>query len=1132
MNKNVRKNYIFNLIFQLFQIIIPIIVTPYISRVLLSDGVGKYSFSYSIANYFIILATFGFTYYAQREIAKHIGNKEEQTKIFWEIYILKIFTTIVSIGVYLVLIFTNVFESYNQVLLIMIFNIIAVGLDASYMLQGNENFQKTVTSNISVRILSIISIFVFVKTREDLWIYALINSITPVIANCLIFLFSSKYLTKIKVNALNIKKHFVPALKLFIPTIAISVYALLDKTLIGVMLPAGIADSAVGHYDSAEKIAKIALTVVTSLSAVMIPNNAKHFAQKDYTQVRKNIESAMQFSMFLGFPVMFGLMAVAENFVPWFFGGDFMAAIPLLMVLSILVISIGLNNVYGIQYLVATNKENIFTISVTIGALTNLVLNIITIPYLGAMGAALATVIAETVILIYQMIYLRKEFSILKTLKNTIKFLISGMIMFVAVWLVSKQLVSSMLNTLLLVLIGMVVYMLTLLILREKFVLQILNKIKNSSKVKSMKQKIKKILYKMPLFKNLRFAAGKIKFYTIKGVYTGSVKKNVVKYLLKFKKLDIENYKNYNIKYRQTEDKNFYYYIDPCFYVPVKENEIIAGNFSLDYRLILNNSLNELKEKYPENKAIDLMIAENGKIQNLLNNEQKEMFKNMINNKCESFKSALQRILFVNQIVWQTGHSLNGFGRLDVVLNQYYETDLKNKVMTIDNAKELLKEFFLILHRDYRVKSASLLGDTGQIIVLGGLNEDGTYLDTKITRLILEVLTELNIPDPKILLRISKKMPKDLLKFAIECISKGSGSPLLSNDDVIVENMIKFGYDKSGSYNYAAAACWEVYPWGDSAEMCHFKTVNCVEPLNRVCQEQKFHSLDELVAQYKEALIADFSKFVELAEVSYYKNDPMMALMVNEEKNKNIVDSKYLNYGILTVGLSNAVNALLNIQKYVYEDKSYTIAEMLKNLEDNTFRSKLKADNDKFGEDKETVVNLTKDLMSCLAEYCREYNKTHKHKIKTSYSSPAYIDQGKITGASLDGRKNGEPFNVHISCSRPLAYTELINFASKLDYSEPVLNGNVIDFSTTPELISKNIDKFTQLIWSSISLGFYQMQVNVVSSAQLIEAKKNPEKFPNLIVRVWGFSAYFNDLSEEYKDLLIERTKMYEDASK
>ncbi len=474
MQKSIKKNYIYNLLYQIFLLIAPLITTPYISRTLLSSGVGEYSFSLSIANYFVIFATFGFTYYAQKKIANYVDDKKKQSLTFWEVFVLKIIFSMIAVIAFEILILSNIFEKYNRILTILIINIVSVAFDVSYMLQGNEDFKKIVLVNFFVKVLGIASVFIFVKGPDDVWIYALINSLISLISNLFLFIFVPSYLTKIKIKELNVRQHVMSSFKLFIPTIAISVYCLLDKTLIGIITK---SDSQVGYYEQADKICKICLTIVTSLSAVMIPNNAKHFARHDYEKVNDNVRNALRFSTLIGIPVFLGIIIISENIIPWFLGDAFEESIPLTRVLCLIVMAIGLNNVFGIQYLIPINKEKIFTISVTLGAFINFVLNIILISYYDALGAAIATVIAETSILVFQWIYLRKTFSFKSYLKSTYKYLISGILMFAIAFPISTQLSSSILNTILIIGISAAIYFLSLLILKDEMVTDIIGKV-------------------------------------------------------------------------------------------------------------------------------------------------------------------------------------------------------------------------------------------------------------------------------------------------------------------------------------------------------------------------------------------------------------------------------------------------------------------------------------------------------------------------------------------------------------------------------------------------------------------------------------------------------------------------------
>ncbi|MCR5483513.1 MAG: hypothetical protein K6E99_03835, partial [Bacilli bacterium] len=238
---------------------------------------------------------------------------------------------------------------------------------------------------------------------------------------------------------------------------------------------------------------------------------------------------------------------------------------------------------------------------------------------------------------------------------------------------------------------------------------------------------------------------------------------------------------------------------------------------------------------------------------------------------------------------------------------------------------------------------------------------------------------------------------------------------------------------------------------------------------------------------------------------------------------------KYNYWGLTTVSLGNVVNSILNIEKYVFSEKKYSLEEFNKlrinNFNsDNKFISKLKGNSLRYGLDEKNVINLSNEIMNYMSNAVAN-NSIHNGKIKIGYSAPSYISHSIDQKASFDGRKDNEPFIVHISSDiKGLAYTSLFNFAGKLNYTKNRFNGNVIDFIINPSFLENNIDKFTDFILLSTKNNFFEMQMNVVSSKTLIEARKNPKLYPNLIVRVWGFSAYFNDLPNNYKDLIIKRT--------
>lgn len=256
----------------------------------------------------------------------------------------------------------------------------------------------------------------------------------------------------------------------------------------------------------------------------------------------------------------------------------------------------------------------------------------------------------------------------------------------------------------------------------------------------------------------------------------------------------------------------------------------------------------------------------------------------------------------------------------------------------------------------------------------------------------------------------------------------------------------------------------------------------------------------------------------------------LLSYMMGLSKDISEGGAKYNDYGILSIGMSAAVNSLLNINKFVFEEKRYSL-EKIQNIIKENYKEgiELFAKNENgYGTDSSEAIELTNYLIKQTENNFKSYRNMLGGKVKFGLSSPGYLDFGKNCGATLDGRKADEPFQTHISRDKGEPLTEIMNFESKLQFSGVSSNANVLDVMVPASLIKDNISKFAIYMKGGIKEGIFQLQMNVLSYAQLVDAKAHPEKYPNLIVRVWGFSAYFNDLPEEYKDNLIRRAKEME----
>lgn len=468
MKKSITKNYIYNLLYQLLIIVLPLITTPYLSRVLGADGVGIYSYTLSITTYFILFGSLGVAMYGQREIAYIRDNEVKKSLVFWEILFLRFITMSISLIIY-IYIFASGDGIYNIYYKILIVEIVANALDISWFFQGLEEFKKTITRNIIVKIIGVICIFLFIKQTEHLWLYILIYVLSNLLGNLSLWLYLPNYLIKIKFKDLNMKKHILPTITLFIPQIAMQVYLVLDKTMLGNIL----GDmSEIGNYEQSQKIVKTALTVVTALGTVMAPRIANIISNNNNNKdVESYLENSFRFVWLLGFPIMMGVMAISRTLVPWFLGNGYEKSILLIIVGAPLILAIGLNNVTGIQYLLPAKKQNLYTKSVSIAAILNFVLNLILIPYFKSVGALIASVIAEFSIVIVQLIDVRKDFDIKIAYRSSFKYIVSGIIMFIPIYILGIYLEASIITTLIQIILGAIIYGIMLIMLKDRFVL-------------------------------------------------------------------------------------------------------------------------------------------------------------------------------------------------------------------------------------------------------------------------------------------------------------------------------------------------------------------------------------------------------------------------------------------------------------------------------------------------------------------------------------------------------------------------------------------------------------------------------------------------------------------------------------
>ena len=573
------------------------------------------------------------------------------------------------------------------------------------------------------------------------------------------------------------------------------------------------------------------------------------------------------------------------------------------------------------------------------------------------------------------------------------------------------------------------------------------------------------------------------------------------------------------------------------FYFHPKSGRGFARDLSSDF---IKNQLDTLD-------GIELFIY--NIVKKLRNSNHKDRakvarcFENMIDAPAEHFEEALQRILFYNQVLWQTGHSAIGLGRLDKILEDFYFDDLNSGFITQEEVYEIIKSFLKTLHSYQWYKSDAFMGDTGQVIVLGGKYEDEYgeyYFYNDLTYMFLRAIAELKLYEPKIVLRISNETPRDLIELALETISNGISNIMFSNDEVVIDKMVEFGYEKGDATNYSVSKYYGPSTVGKGLEQNNMACISFLKPLNEFFDNETPQMLDmldnygELFNSYKYYLKKEVESLIETFDAIKWNEDPLLSLFI-DDCNDNQMDiskggAKYNHYGITTVALENTVNSLYNIKKLVFEDKKYTLTDLNKMRKNNFKKDKyqdvyniLRNMKPCFGMDDEEIINITNDVICLLEDCIKDYTNEFGGRIKFGLSNSSYMFLDDEISASFDGRKDVEPFNPYISLDTDKDFTEVLRFASKIDLDRCKFNGNVIDLMFAPNFIRNHFDELTDFIMSSIQLGFFQMQINVVSSKTLIEAKEEPETHPNLIVKFCGFSTYFNDLPKGHQILLINR---------
>ena len=466
---SLKKNIAISTVYQVLLIILPIITAPYVARVLGPDQSGIYDYTNSIQTYFAMFAALGTASYGAREIARVRNDIAMRSKLFWEIELMTVMTSTVCIIVWFIFIaFT---PQYKVIYLVLTMGLFSTMFDISWFFAGMEQFKYTVTKNAACKLIGVVLMFLFVKEQDDLLLYIIIITASTMIGNLSMWLYVPRFTEKVDFKTLQFRKHFHETLIYFVPSIATSVYTVLDRTLIGVITK-NKAENGFYHY-TMQIINMMKALTFSSLNMVLGSRIAYLFAEEKYDEIKERIRDSINYILFMGIGICFGLIGVSGRFVPLYLGPGYDRVVTMLVLMSPIVVIIGVSNCLGSQYYTPSGNRKLSAKFIIIGAIVNLTLNLILIPRFWGYGAIVASLIAETVITVLYFRHCNGYLTADTLFREGWKKLVAGVLMLAVIRILDRFIASDIIALCAEVMAGFAVYCALIVLLRDTFMSEI-----------------------------------------------------------------------------------------------------------------------------------------------------------------------------------------------------------------------------------------------------------------------------------------------------------------------------------------------------------------------------------------------------------------------------------------------------------------------------------------------------------------------------------------------------------------------------------------------------------------------------------------------------------------------------------
>lgn len=449
----IKKNFAFQFIYQFIILVIPLVVSPYLTRTLGDTQLGIYTYSYTIAYYFVIGAMLGINKYGQKVISAAQNDEEEIRKKFWALFTLHSIISLISTIAYFIVIFVANFDNKDVCFALGLYVVSAL-FDITWFFYGIDNFKKIVIRNLFIKILECVLIFLFVKAKGDVLIYTFIKSGSVLLSQFIMYGFIFKYVKPIKFTFKDMMIHFKPLITFAIFVLASLLYSVFDKTLLGIMC----SKEDVAYYEYANRIIDIPKTFAYVLASVVFPKACMCAKVGETEKLNKYFKICLIFVFYICVGTIFGLFFIADDFALLYYGEDFVLSGEIMRWLVPVILLISMCNVLESLYLIPKDKELLLTFSIVIGAVVNVVLSSLLIYFYGVFGAIIGTLVAEFIQLTLEVFFCRKDIKILNIILLAVPFIASGIIMSGVIWLMTTNLETNYLNFVLEIMVGFVIY--------------------------------------------------------------------------------------------------------------------------------------------------------------------------------------------------------------------------------------------------------------------------------------------------------------------------------------------------------------------------------------------------------------------------------------------------------------------------------------------------------------------------------------------------------------------------------------------------------------------------------------------------------------------------------------------------